>query len=68
MDFDLFPAAAARLDDYVLASLNLGYRILPGIEAFARVENGFDADYQDVAGYNTPGRTVHAGLRAALGN
>jgi len=68
MDFDLFPAAAVRLDDYVLASLNLGYRVLPGIEAFARVENGLDADYQDVAGYNTPGRTVHAGLRAALGN
>jgi vitamin B12 transporter len=66
-DFDLFPAAVVRLDDYVLASLRLAYRILPQIEIYARVENGFGADYQDVVGYNTNGRTVHAGLRLALG-
>ncbi|HYD11811.1 MAG TPA: TonB-dependent receptor [Allosphingosinicella sp.] len=67
MDFDLFPAALVRLDDYVLGSLRLGYRILPQLELYARVENAFDADYQDVVGYNTPGRTVYAGLRVALG-
>lgn len=66
-DFDLFPAALVRLDDYVLASLRIGYRILPLLELYARVENGFGADYQDVVGYNTAGRTVHAGLRVALG-
>ena len=66
-DFDLFPAAMVRLDDYVLASLRIGYRILPQLELFVRAENGFDADYQDVVGYNTPGRTVYAGLRVALG-
>ena len=66
-DFDLFPAAVVRLDDYVLASLRVGYRILPQVELYARVENGFGADYQDVVGYNTNGRTVHAGLRVALG-
>ncbi|MEA3012956.1 MAG: vitamin transporter [Sphingomonadales bacterium] len=66
-DFDLFPAAVVRLDDYVLASLRIGYRILPRVEAFARVENGLSADYQDVVGYNTPGRTIYAGLRVALG-
>ena len=68
IDFDLFPAATVRLDDYVLASANLAWRIVPQLEAFARVENGFDADYQDVVGYHTPGRTVHAGLRVALGD
>jgi len=66
-DFDLFPAAVVRLDDYVLGTLRLGYRILPQLEFYARMENGFDADYQDVVGYNTPGRTVYAGLRVALG-
>ncbi|MGZ8336773.1 MAG: TonB-dependent receptor domain-containing protein [Allosphingosinicella sp.] len=66
-NFDLFPAATVRLDDYVLASLNLGYEILPELELFARAENGLDADYQDVVGYNTPGATIHAGLRVALG-
>jgi vitamin B12 transporter len=68
MDFDRFPAAVVTLGDYVLASANLAYRLVAGLEAYARVENGFDADYQDVVGYNTPGRTVHAGLRVAFGN
>jgi vitamin B12 transporter len=68
MDFDLFPAATVRLDDYVLASLNLAYRVAGPVEAYVRAENAFDADYQDVVGYNTPGRTVHAGLRVAFGH
>lgn len=68
VDFDLFPAPTVTLDDYALASLRIGYRLTDAIEAFGRVENGFDADYQDVVGYNTPGRAVYAGLRFRLGN
>ena len=67
-DFDLFPAATVTLRAYVLASANLAYRLLPGLEAYARVENAFDAGYQDVVGYNTPGRTAYAGLRVAFGD
>ncbi len=67
LDFDLFPAKEVTLDDYVLASLRVAWRLVPGLEAYARMENAFDADYQDVVGYNTAGRTVHAGLRLALG-
>jgi vitamin B12 transporter len=66
-DFDVFPAARVTLDDYILASLKLGYAVTDAVEAYARVENGFDADYQDVVGYETPGRTVYAGLRVRLG-
>lgn len=65
-DFDLFPAPRLTLDDYALASARLAYRLTPAIEAFARVENGFDAAYQDVVGYNTPGRKAYAGLRLRL--
>jgi len=67
-DFDLFPAATVRLRAYVLASANFAYHLLPGLEAYARVENAFDADYQDVVGYDTPGRTAYAGLRVAFGD
>ena len=67
-DFDLFPAPLVRLGAYWLSSLRAGYRLLPQLEAFARVENAFDSDYQDVLGYNMPGRKVHAGLRLALGH
>jgi vitamin B12 transporter len=66
-DFDLFPSPVVTLDDYVLASVRVAYRILPQVELYARMENAFDAEYQDVVGYNTPGRTVYAGLRVAFG-
>jgi vitamin B12 transporter len=65
-DFDTFEVVT--LDDYMLASLNLGYRISSALEAYLRAENAFDADYQDVVGFNTPGRTVHAGLRIRFGD
>lgn len=67
-DFDLLPAQTVRLDEYVLASLRIGWRLHPGVEAYARVENAFAADYQEVVGYNTAGRSVHAGLRLSLGD
>jgi vitamin B12 transporter len=66
VDFDLFPAKTVRLDDYLLASLRVGWALTDQIEAYARVENAFSADYQDVVGYNTPGRTVYAGVRLRL--
>lgn len=67
-DFDLFPARKVVLDDYLLASLMVRCRVTPALETYARVENGLDAEYQDVVGYNTPGRTVYAGLRVRLGD
>lgn len=67
-DFDLFPAPTVSLDPYALGSLRIGYRILPELELFVRAENAFDEDYQDVVGYATPGRSVHAGLRVAFGH
>ena len=66
-DFDLFPAPTVRLGAYTLGSARIAYRVAPRVELYARVENAFDEDYQDVVGYNTPGRTVYAGLRVALG-
>lgn len=67
-DFDTFPARRVVLDEYLLASLTLGWRLTPTLEAFARAENAFDAGYQDAFGYSTAGRTVHAGLRFRLGD
>jgi vitamin B12 transporter len=65
-DFDIF--STVTLSDYLLASVKLGWRLGHGLEAYARIENALAADYQDVVGYNTPGRTVHAGLRIRLGD
>ncbi len=66
-DFDLFPAPIVKLGAYVLGSARFAYRISESLEAYARVENGFDEHYQDVVGYATPGRSVHAGIRLRFG-
>jgi vitamin B12 transporter len=66
-DFDLFPAPLVALDAYLLASARIAFRLTDQLEAFARVENGLDESYQDVVGYATPGRTVHAGVRLRFG-
>jgi len=67
-DFDLFPSPIVSLDAYVLGSARVAYRVMPRLELFARVENAFDENYQDVFGYATPGASVHAGLRFTLGH
>ena len=66
-NFDVFPAARVRLDAYRLASARIAYRVTDWLEAHVRVANAFDADYQDVFGYRTEGRSVFGGLRVAFG-
>ncbi|HEX4739670.1 MAG TPA: TonB-dependent receptor [Allosphingosinicella sp.] len=66
-DFNFFPAATVVLHPYLLASANVGWRFAHGFEAYVRAENAFDAHYQDVIGFHTPGRTVYAGIRIRLG-
>ncbi|MDB5698885.1 MAG: TonB-dependent receptor, partial [Alphaproteobacteria bacterium] len=63
MDFDVVPAQTVLLDDYLLGSLNRGWSISRRVTAYARMENAFGVDYEDVVGYETAGRTIYAGLR-----
>jgi len=41
------------------------YRLVRGVEVFARVLNLFDRTYEEVLGYPAPGRTAFAGVRVA---
>jgi vitamin B12 transporter len=66
-DFDVFPAQRVRLGAYWLADARIAYRVIEGVEATLRVANALGDRYQDVLGYRTAGRSVHAGLRVALG-
>ena len=67
-DFNLFPAPTVTLHPYLLASVNVAWRVLPQLELYARAENAFDSDYQDLVGYHSAGRTIYAGLRVAFGD
>jgi vitamin B12 transporter len=64
---DSSPFDIVNLESYWLANLRVAYRVLPQVEIFGRVANAFDADYEDVVGYRTEGRSAFAGVRIALG-
>ena len=63
---DSFDNAAntVRLDGYAIADVRASYGITEGIELYGRIENLFDAQYETVANYGTPGRAAYAGVRA----
>lgn len=65
MDFDRFPAQAVRLGSYWLGGVRIAYAVSRRFELFARAANAFDVRYQDVLGYRTEGRSLHAGIRLA---
>jgi outer membrane receptor protein involved in Fe transport len=43
-----------------------GFRVVRGVEIFARALNLFDHEYEDVLGYPSPGRTAFIGARFAI--
>ena len=62
-----FAAEMTDLDSYVLVNIGAQYQVTDAIEVYARLENLFDDDYEEVIGYATPGRTVLGGIRVRLG-
>ena len=66
-NFDVFPAQRVRLSAYWLGSARVAWRVAGPVELHLRIANAFDDAYQDVVGYRTAGRSVHAGVRLALG-
>ena len=66
-DFDVFPSQRVTLGAYWLANAQIAYQVAAPVAVTLRVANAFDERYQDVVGYKTQGRSVHAGLRIALG-
>jgi len=57
---------AGPLPDYTVANLTVSYAVNDTTEAYLRVENIFDEDYQTVRDYGQPGRQVFLGLRASF--
>ncbi len=43
------------------------FRVVRGVDVFARVLNLFDKAYEEVLGFPAPGRTAFAGIRVAAG-
>jgi vitamin B12 transporter len=54
------------LPDYTVADATIRRFLSDGTEAYLRVENLFDADYQLWQGYGTSGRAFYVGLRRSF--
>lgn len=50
--------------DYTVANLQISYDVTDTATAYLRVENVFDEEYQQVAGFGTSDRAVYFGIRA----
>lgn len=54
------------LDPYLLVNLYGTYRLSDNLEAFARVENLLDEQYEDVFSFRAPGVSAYAGIRFTM--
>lgn len=61
-DFSVFPSARVKLESYTIVDFSVNYKLLSSMRLFGRVENLFDADYEEVIFYGTLGRSFYAGL------
>lgn len=55
-----------EMDDYTLVNMTLDYAITDTTNAYLRIENLGDADYQTAGGYATSDRAAFFGIRASF--
>ncbi|RBO97600.1 vitamin B12 transporter [Pseudochrobactrum asaccharolyticum] len=65
-NFGTFPASVVTLNKHTIVNIGGSYKFTDKLEGYARIENLFDKKYQEVYGYNTPGRGAFAGLKASF--
>jgi vitamin B12 transporter len=58
--------ASAPMPDYTVVGVDASYQVSDTAEAYLRIENLFDEDYQTSEGYGTSGRAAFVGLRATF--
>ena len=61
---DGFPSAPQA--DYTVVNAGFGYAINDQAQAYVRIENLFDEEYQTSAGYATSDRAIYFGVRATF--
>lgn len=52
-----------KLGDHTVANLATWYEVNSQLEFFVRIENLFDREYEEVAGFGTPGRAGYGGVQ-----
>ncbi|MBN8547736.1 MAG: TonB-dependent receptor [Deltaproteobacteria bacterium] len=65
-DFSTYPASRINLPSYTTVNVATNYEIHKNVELFARVDNLFDRDYEEVYGYGTRGAAAYGGIKLKL--
>ena len=60
------PSERVDLDAYTMLRIATNYKVSDTISLYGRVENAFNATYENVYGFGTPGRAAYFGLKLAL--
>ena len=60
-DFDAF-GGIVSLQDYITVNVSANHKINDRWEAFARIDNLTDTDYEEVFAFATPGISGYAGV------
>ncbi len=58
-----FKADKTKLASYQVVNINGSFQVNNNVRLFARVDNLFDEDYEEVIGYQTPGVGYYTGIR-----
>ncbi len=61
---DVYGNAVEKLDSYIVVNLSASWDVLPWLQAYGRVDNLFDEDYEEAWSYATPGISGIVGLKA----
>jgi vitamin B12 transporter len=65
-DYSSWPAQRVRLGGYLLVNLAASFDVTRWLQLFARVDNLFDRDYEEVKGYGNTGIGAFGGLKLSF--
>ena len=65
-DFSTFPATDVETGNYLLANVNIGYKIDKTWSTYFKINNILDREYQTVYGYATARRSFYLGAKASF--
>jgi outer membrane cobalamin receptor len=63
LDFSV-PTGERDLDAYSRTNLAMTWTVVPTLQLFVKVDNLFDADYEEAIGFPAPGINPSGGIRA----
>ncbi|MES2906582.1 MAG: TonB-dependent receptor [Pseudomonadota bacterium] len=66
-DFRVAPSMRVQLPGYTLLNTQLSYQLTPQAEAYVRVQNALDQQYQEVFGYRGQPLSAYAGMKLRFG-